>query len=154
MALEIEGSNPFAHPFFFIRLLLLRCSTRDHVAEIFRSNQGANMVSLRIEILPGLSEIFARSPQVATGDSPWRATAGHLILEEEVPDGATVRGLLGQLAATYEDFDQFVFDPLTQTLSGKVRIIYNDLLLELQNGLDTKIQEGDTMILLPAFAGG
>ena len=75
-------------------------------------------------------------------------------MEEVLTEGETVGQLLDQLAEKYEGFQEAVFDPQSRKFSGQVTIVLNDRLLELLQGLDTKIKDGDTLILLPAFVGG
>jgi molybdopterin synthase sulfur carrier subunit len=74
--------------------------------------------------------------------------------DEEVEAGTTVRDLFDRLAAENPDFARHVFDRSTRQLMGHVNVIFNDRILELVNGLDTEINDGDTLTLLPAYAGG
>lgn len=74
--------------------------------------------------------------------------------EEEVEEGATVGALFDRLATENPDFARHVFDRDTKQLMGHVNVIFNDRILELVNGLDTEINDGDTLTLLPSFAGG
>lgn len=74
--------------------------------------------------------------------------------EVEVEAGATVRYLFNRLAAEHQDFAQYVFDRDRQDLTGRVCVLFNDRVLELARGLDTEIEDGDTITLVPAYAGG
>lgn len=77
----------------------------------------------------------------------------HLIQEEEIEQSTTVRDLLNRLATRHKGFD-LVFDPNTQKLTEAVRVVLNGRLLELVNGLDSVLHDGDVLMLLPAYVGG
>ena len=79
---------------------------------------------------------------------------GQFETQMEVEAGTTVRDLFDSLAAKSEHFAQYVFDRDRQDLTGRVVVVINDRILELVQGLDTKIQDGDTILLVPAYAGG
>ena len=99
-------------------------------------------------------------PRVKPEVLPWLTVAfgakgpGHLVIEEEVDLGATVRDLFDRLAFQYQGFAELVFDRDRRQLTGLVSVILNDRILELQGGLDTTFADGDTIILLPAYSGG
>ncbi|MFH1560590.1 MAG: MoaD/ThiS family protein [Chloroflexota bacterium] len=80
--------------------------------------------------------------------------ASHFDTEMEVKVGETVRALFDSLAAQSHDFAEYIFDRDRQDLTGRVVVVFNDRILELVDGLDTKIQDGDTILLVPAYAGG
>lgn len=92
----------------------------------------------------------------------WPWLSGHeepagfrrLILEEEVTEGETLRDFLSRIGEGHRVFREVIFDPRSQELSRQVTVIYNERLLELAEGLDTKLQDGDRLSFLPAFAGG
>ncbi len=74
---------------------------------------------------------------------------------EEGLDGATtVREFFLQLCDRYPKFAELVYDVSINDLRGVVSIVINDRLLELAGGLDAEIHDGDTLVLVPAFAGG
>jgi molybdopterin converting factor small subunit len=77
-----------------------------------------------------------------------------LLREREIEEGQTVRYLLIQLANQYPGFQRSVFDAKNQKLNENVIILYNGRLLELANGLDTKLAEGDSLFFIPAIQGG
>ena len=80
--------------------------------------------------------------------------AGHFETQMEVEAGTTVRALFDSMAAKSDNFAEYVFDRDSQDLTGRVVVVFNDRILELVQGLDTKIQDGDTILLVPAYAGG
>ena len=77
-----------------------------------------------------------------------------LILDEEVVEGSSVAFLLEGLASRNLRFAKTVFDPKARHLSEHVVLILNDRHLDLLEGLDTRLEDGDTLLLLPAFSGG
>ncbi|MBF8267652.1 MAG: hypothetical protein HW388_1160 [Dehalococcoidia bacterium] len=81
-------------------------------------------------------------------------TSEETIPDEEVGGDTTVRGLLNRLSARYRRFGQVVFDVKAQRLTGRVVIFLNDHDLELVNGLESKLSDGDTLTLIYAIQGG
>ncbi len=100
------------------------------------------MGKVRLEILAWLSGQMS---------SP---SSERLILEEEVKEGETVKDLLNRLAAQHQVFREFVFDVKAQELTSVVSVIYNGRLLELVQGIQTPLKDGDNLMFLPAFSGG
>ena len=78
---------------------------------------------------------------------------GPVIIEEPLEDGESLRGLLSRLAPRFNHFTEAVFDPQTQSLSSEVTILINDH-VDLSQGMDTKLKEGDRILFLPILAGG
>lgn len=79
--------------------------------------------------------------------------------QETVPEGEdggdkSVRALLNRLAARYQCFGETVFDSSTQMLTGKVIIFHNGRNLELWDGLETKLSDGDSLTFVPFIVGG
>ena len=73
----------------------------------------------------------------------------------EVPEGTTVEGLLvSLLEARGEALSSHLFDPNTNLLFPYVRIMVNGQTIRFLNGLETKLREGDEVLLLPLVAGG
>ncbi len=80
--------------------------------------------------------------------------AGRTSLQEEVAEGETVRDLLSRLASKYPDFINLVFDSQTGQLTHHVNLVLNSRLIELLQGLDTRLRDGDALLFLPAYSGG
>ncbi len=74
-----------------------------------------------------------------------------LILEKEK---ATVGDLLSNLAAKYTDFDKVVFNPQLGEAADQVIIVLNDSLLQDTDMTGIKLNDGDSIVLLPVFSGG
>jgi len=100
------------------------------------------MATVKLEVLSWLTPAF---------DSNQRA---RLKLEREVESGATVRDFFKQLADQYPKLKGVIYDPGDGALTGNVSVIFNNRVLELAGGLDAEIQDGDSVVLLPAYAGG
>lgn len=74
-----------------------------------------------------------------------------LVLEKEIGGGETVKDLLNKVATTHKEFVEVAFDLQKQKLTGEMAIVLNGQLL---NALETKISNGDVVILIPILAGG
>ena len=96
---------------------------------------------VRLEILPWVTRAFGSSGR-------------RLVLEDEIDEGDTVGDLLARLASKYPTFGEMAFDPVSRLLTGQVTVIHNGLMLELAEGLSTKLRDGDNLLLVPSFAGG
>jgi molybdopterin synthase sulfur carrier subunit len=103
--------------------------------------RGGSVNTIQLEILPWLSRVFD-----GTG-------ATHIILEQESAEGDTVRDLLERLTADHPSLGSLLYDS-DGKLAVHISIIINNRLLELTGGLDTELQAGDRVRLLPAFSGG
>lgn len=100
------------------------------------------MPTVRLEVVSWLTRAFDSTEST------------RLVREERVEAGSTVRDLFDRLAAENPVFAEYVFDREKQEITGHVSVIFNDRILELLNGLDTETKDGDTVTLIPAFAGG
>jgi molybdopterin converting factor small subunit len=78
---------------------------------------------------------------------------GPVIVEEPLEEGESLRSLLTRLAGRMEPFAEAVFDPKTQSLSSEVSLLLNSH-VDLPQGMDTKLREGDRILFLPILAGG
>ena len=74
-----------------------------------------------------------------------------LVLEKEIEAGETVKDLLNEVANKNRKFVEAGFDIEQQKLTGEMAIVLNGKLL---NALETKISDGDVVILIPILAGG
>lgn len=91
---------------------------------------------------------------------PWVASmlnaqgGGWLVLEREIGEGTTIGDLLADLAFSYTDFRKVVFNPDIGKISDQVIVILNGSLLQLPDVTEAKLNNGDSVSLLPVFAGG
>jgi molybdopterin synthase sulfur carrier subunit len=67
--------------------------------------------------------------------------------------GATVRSLLAVLSGQYKDLDKLLFTT-PDTLRDFVNILKNGRNIHFLGGLDTPLEDGDTIALFPPAAGG
>jgi sulfur-carrier protein len=71
----------------------------------------------------------------------------------EFTAGATIRSLLAELTAKYKGLNELVF-AAPETLRDFVNILKNGRNIHFLAGLDTLLEEGDTIALFPPVAGG
>jgi molybdopterin converting factor small subunit len=74
--------------------------------------------------------------------------------EEDIGGGLPVRDLINRLCARHPRFGQMVYDTDAQTLTGSVAIFLNDRALELVDGLDSDLKDGDTLTIVSPIEGG
>lgn len=101
------------------------------------------MGKVYLEVLPSLAETLGIE-----------GTSEEVISDQENDGDRSVRDLLNRLGAKYQRFGQIVFDINTQKLTGKVVIFFNGRALELVNGLETELNDGDTLTFVPLIEGG
>jgi molybdopterin synthase sulfur carrier subunit len=74
--------------------------------------------------------------------------------EKEVPaDGSNVGEVLRQLADLHPDTERQLFGE-DGSLNRYVNVYLNDEDVRVLDGLDTPVKECDTLVILPAMAGG
>jgi len=78
------------------------------------------------------------------------ATAGAKLIEI---DGGTVREVVGGLVAQYPGLSPQVLAS-DGGLNRFVNVFLNDTDVRHLEGLDTPVRDGDSLVLLPAMAGG
>lgn len=101
------------------------------------------MDKVRLEVLPSLAETLGIE-----------GTSEEVISDRETEGDNSVRALLNRLCARYQRFGQIVFDINAQKLTGRVVIFFNGSALELVNGLESKLSDGDTLTFVPLIEGG
>jgi molybdopterin converting factor small subunit len=72
---------------------------------------------------------------------------------EVAADGATVADVLDQLAAQHPDTREQLFGE-TGELNRFVNVYLNDEDVRVLDGLETSVAPEDTLVILPAMAGG
>ena len=78
---------------------------------------------------------------------------GPVVLEEPLEEGESLRHLLTRLSGRFSHFSENLFDPGTQSLSSEVTLVFNNH-VDLPEGMDTKLRDGDRVLFLPILAGG
>ncbi len=99
-------------------------------------------MQVKVEVLPWLSELLSGS------------ISQRVMLEKTLPDGESLRFLLGQLVNEHSRFGRMIFDPRRQQLTGQAEIAVNGAMYDVVGGLDASLQDGDTVTILPGIAGG
>ncbi|MFC1988602.1 MoaD/ThiS family protein [Chloroflexota bacterium] len=79
---------------------------------------------------------------------------GGYSLEQEIGEGATIGSLLTDIALSNPDFRKMVFNPDVGKVSDQVNVVLNDSLLQLPGVTETKLNDRDSIIILPVYAGG
>ncbi len=77
-----------------------------------------------------------------------------VILEKEIGEETTIGDLLAALAVSYADFRKVVFNPDIGKVSDQVNVVLNNNLLQLPDVTEAKLSDGDSIIILPVYAGG
>ncbi len=78
---------------------------------------------------------------------------GPIVVEERIQEGESLRSLMTRLADKFPHFSESLFDPQTQSLSSEVSILLNNH-VNLPQGMDTPLRDGDRILFLPILAGG
>jgi len=79
---------------------------------------------------------------------------GTLVLEEALPPEASLRTCLTGLAARYTRFAEVIYDPEANALHAQVIVSHNGRVISGTGVLELVLHEGDTVALIPAYAGG
>ena len=73
----------------------------------------------------------------------------------ELKDDALVGDLLFLLAEKHgENFKKAIYEPSGRDLKSNFILTVNGLLLNQLNGIETKLKEGDRVVLMPIVSGG
>ena len=106
------------------------------------------------------SKVQKRVGKVQLKIPPWVASmlntpsSDWLSLEKDIGGGATIGNLLAELALGKSEFQKAVFDPDTGKSSGQVMIFLNKSILQYSDIAETKLNDGDSIMLLPVYLGG
>ncbi|MBA7627150.1 hypothetical protein ES703_34612 [subsurface metagenome] len=76
------------------------------------------------------------------------------ILEMDIGEVTTIETLLAEIAINNARFRKAVFDPDSRQVNRLMNIILNDRLLQFSEVTETELNDGDTLLLLPIYAGG
>ncbi len=77
-----------------------------------------------------------------------------LTIDKEIEEGAKIGDLLVDLAFSYTNFRKVVFDPDIGEVSDQILIILNNSPLQDSNMTEVKLNDGDSIVILPVYAGG
>lgn len=76
------------------------------------------------------------------------------ILEMDIGEVTTIKTLLAHIAINNAHFRKAVFNPDSGQVNKLINIIVNDRLLQFSEVTETELNDGDTLLLLPIYAGG
>ncbi len=99
-------------------------------------------------------------PKVRLELQPWLATklkvksSDWLTLEQEVVEGTTVNDFLISMAVSYPNFRDSVYNPGKGLVTEQINFVLNDRLLTFQEISQTRLTDGDTILIIPLYAGG
>jgi molybdopterin converting factor small subunit len=81
-------------------------------------------------------------------------SSGWFIVETAVAEKITIRELLTVIAGNNPGFRQAIFDPDEGNVHDQINIVVNQNFLPFPHALETKLIDGDIIILLPVLSGG
>jgi molybdopterin converting factor small subunit len=83
-----------------------------------------------------------------------RKAGGRVELRKDLPDGTTVIRLLSDLVTGYPGFREAVFNPESGTVNEQIGVVLNDQLLTFAEITEITLKDGDSLTILPVYAGG
>ena len=78
--------------------------------------------------------------------------SGRRVLEEPLPQGATVRSVLKGLSTRFPELDRALWHG--KELGEHIEVLVNDAVLGIEHDLDSALRPGDRITLLAQFMGG
>jgi molybdopterin converting factor small subunit len=96
---------------------------------------------VQLRITPSISSIL-------------NAEGGWLTFEREIRAESTIGDFLADLAISYPDFKNIVFNPDTGRINDLIQVVVNDTLIHLPEGSETTLKDGDKVVLVPVYTGG
>jgi molybdopterin converting factor small subunit len=94
-------------------------------------------------------EVFAWLTRYVGGDG-----GGRKFYTEELAPGESLRTVVRRMSRSYPALDHILWDPESGQLGAYVEIIVNDAFLGITHTMESELQDGDTITLLPAWDGG
>ena len=76
------------------------------------------------------------------------------VFQEEAIPGETIRDVLKKLSKKHRELDRALWDRGSDNLSEHLEIAVNDALLGIHHTLDSKVKDGDILILMGQYMGG
>ncbi|NIO06112.1 MAG: MoaD family protein [Proteobacteria bacterium] len=76
-------------------------------------------------------------------------------LEVSLPKGSTLKALLSWMVTTWgEKISSYLFDPGSASPIPHIRLVINGQDIGFLKGMDTVLQDGDVILIIPPVAGG
>jgi hypothetical protein len=100
------------------------------------------MANVQLKITPSFASILG----IKSND--W------YVIEKEIDETSTIKSLLTGFAQNNTGFRTMVFNPDTGKLSDQVIITLNGNLLQVPDVTQIKLNDGDNIIITPAYEGG
>ena len=107
-----------------------------------RKRESVAMARVTVKITPSLAGALNAS------GTEW------LFFERDTSDPATIGDLFKDIASNNIDFRTVIFNPKTGTINDLVVVVLNNRLLQPPDTIETRLGDGDTVILLPVYMGG
>jgi molybdopterin converting factor small subunit len=79
---------------------------------------------------------------------------GGILWEQEISEGDTLLDVLKTLAASEKKIGESLFHEDSGRLTDQISIAINHRFIHLLDGPDTKLRDGDSIILFQAWSGG
>ena len=100
------------------------------------------MGKIQLKITPSLAGLFN--------------VPGHdwFTIEKEIGEHDTIGQLLSDLTRSYPDLGGMIFDSDSGEGSDQILVVLNDSLLQSQKVSEAELRDGDSITLLPVYAGG
>ena len=81
-------------------------------------------------------------------------SADWLTIEKKIGEQTTIGDLLVEMAAGHPEFQDAVFSPDTGLVENQIMIFINDKIQQISVVTDTRLNDGDSVMLLPVYPGG
>ena len=84
-----------------------------------------------------------------------KEVVGQRLMEIDLPHGSTVEDFLTYMKERWRDkLSARLFDPDSGAVLSYVRIMVNGQTIQLLEGMETPLKEGDEVLILPPVSGG
>ena len=94
-------------------------------------------------------EVTTWVTRLAGGDG-----TGSVILKEPVAPGETLGQVLHRCSARFPELDAALWDSTRRGLGEHIEVLVNDAVLGVVHDLDSRLEGGETIVLLGQFMGG
>ena len=101
------------------------------------------MSKVRLEILSAFAEALGMPNKIEEA-----------IPETEKDVDGTIKGLLDRLSSRYEYLGKMLVDNTSQDIGGAMILFLNGLCVELKDGSQTVLHDGDVITIVPFIQGG